>query len=108
MKKTLLVVAIATMSLGTTSVLAQDVNTAKADTTVVNNTQAPADEFVKMNSQELPEAVQLALGKEYSGGTIKEAYTATKGEEKLYKVVLISKEGEEITVILNEKGEIKK
>ena len=98
MKKTLLVVAIATMSLGTTSVLAQD----------VNNTQAPADEFVKMNAQELPEAVQLALGKEYSGGTIKEAYTATKGEEKLYKVVLISKEGEEITVILNEKGEIKK
>ena len=106
MKKAL-VVAIVAISLGTTTVWAQDVNTAKADSTVANTVQAPADEFVRMDAHELPQAVQLTLGKTYSGGTIKEAYTATKGEEKCYKVVLVSKEGKDITVILNEKGEIK-
>ncbi len=106
--KKVLAVAIVTMCLGTTEVFAQDVNTTKADTTTVNNSQAPADEFVKMDAHDLPQDVQLALGKEYSGYTIKEAYIATKEEEKLYKVVLVSKEGKDTTVILTEKGEIKK
>lgn len=55
--------------------------------------------------KELPEAVAQAVAKNYEGATIKEAYVAEKESGKVYKVILTTKDSQEVTVLMNEKGE---
>ena len=43
--------------------------------------------------------------KNYEGATIKEAYVAEKESGKVYKVILTTKDSQEVTVLMNEKGE---
>ena len=67
--------------------------------------QAAADSVVKIDLSDIPSVVQQAISTTYPECTIKEAYVSEKDGAKLYKIVLTSKEGEEIVAILNEKGE---
>ena len=46
-----------------------------------------------------------AIAKSYEDATIKEAYVAEKETGKVYKVILTTKDAQEVTVLLNEKGE---
>ena len=91
MKKVLVAVALV-MGLGSSVAFAQEViNT----TSVEMQAQVPQDEFTKIDVKELPEAVAQAVAKNYEGATIKEAY----------KVILTTKDSQEVTVLMNEKGE---
>ena len=101
MKKVLVAVALV-MGLGSSVALAQEViNT----TSVEMQAQVPQDEFTKIDVKELPEAVAQAVAKNYEGATIKEAYVAEKESGKVYKVILTTKDSQEVTVLMNEKGE---
>ncbi len=101
MKKVLVAVALV-MGLGSSVAFAQEVSDT---TTVVTNTQAPQDEFTKIDVKELPEAVVQAIAKKYEGAAITEAYTAEKESGKIYKVVLTTEDVQVLTVLMNEKGE---
>lgn len=106
MKKVLVVLAMI-MGMGTSFVFAQSL----VETPAVEQTQQdPKDEFTKVEVKDLPQAVVDALGKNYPGATIKEAFIAEKETGKVYKVTLIvtkdDQSTEEITVPLNEKGEL--
>ena len=89
MKKVLVAVALV-MGLGSSVAFAQEVSNTPV---VENQTQAPQDEYTKVEVKDLPEAVAQAIAKSYEGATIKEAYVAEK------------ETGQEVTVLLNEKGE---
>ena len=89
MKKVLVAVALV-MGLGSSVAFAQE---------VINTTS------VEMQAKELPEAVAQAVAKNYEGATIKEAYVAEKESGKVYKVILTTKDSQEVTVLMNEKGE---
>ena len=85
MKKVLVAVALV-MGLGSSVAFAQEViNT----TSVEMQVQVPQDEFTKIDVKELPE----------------EAYVAEKESGKVYKVILTTKDSQEVTVLMNEKGE---
>lgn len=99
MKKLLVAVAMV-LGLGTSVAFAQDVE----NSTVVEAQAAPV-EFVKMDAATLPQAVVDALAKDNEGSTIKEAFVAEKPEGKVFKVVITTKDGQEVTALLNEKGE---
>ena len=86
MKKVLVAVALV-MGLGSSVAFAQEVSNTPV---VENQTQAPQDEYTKV---------------EVKGATIKEAYVAEKETGKVYKVILTTKDAQEVTVLLNEKGE---
>ena len=101
MKKVLVAVALV-MGLGSSVAFAQNAENANA---VVATAQAPQDEYTKIEVKDLPAAVTEALGKAYPESTIKEASVTTKEEGKLYKVVVTQKDGTDVTVVLNEKGE---
>lgn len=100
MKKILLVVALF-MGLGSSAAIANVLVTSN----VMTSPQVPqTEEFVKIDSTEIPALVMNALAKDHVGATIKEAFVGQKDGVKIYKIVL-TKEAEEITVLLNEKGE---
>lgn len=99
MKKVLVALAVV-MGLGTSVVFAQEAQPATVETA-----QVPQDEFTKIEVKDLPEAVTQALAKSYEGATIKEAAVAEKEAGKLYKILLVTTETKEVTVIMNEKGE---
>lgn len=101
MKKVLVAVAMI-LATGSSVVLAQEVNGSAA---TVAEVQTPQDEFVKMNPEELPQAVLETLAKDYKGSTVKEAYVKEKDGAKTYKLVLAGEDGVETVAILNEKGE---
>jgi len=100
MKKVLVAVAMV-LGMGSTTVFAQDVQTAQ----VVATQQAPQDEFVKIEVTELPQTVTDAVAKLGEGTTIKEAFVCTKEDGKVFKLVLTAEDGTETTVLFNEKGE---
>ena len=100
MKKVLVALALV-MGLGSSVAFAQEVN----NTAVVEAAQTPQNEFVKMDPAQLPQAVMQTLAKDYEGSSVKEAYVKEKDEAKIYKVVITTQDGQESTVILNEKGE---
>ena len=101
MKKVLVAVALV-MGLGSSVAFAQEVENSTA---VETQAQAPQDEYTKVEVKDLPEAVAQAIAKSYEGATIKEAYVAEKETGKVYKVILTTKDAQEVTVLLNEKGE---
>lgn len=63
------------------------------------------DEFAKMEVKDLPQAVTDAVLKANEGSTINDAFVAGADAEKKYKVIITNSEGQEVTLILNEKGE---
>lgn len=99
MKKVLVAVAMI-LGLGTSVAFAQEVK----DPTVTE-AQAPQVEFTKIDVKDLPQAVVDAVAKGNEGSTTKEAFVADKPEGKVFKVVIVTKDGEEVTLLLNEKGE---
>ena len=101
MKKVLVAVALV-LGLGSSVAFAQEVSNTPA---VETQTQAPQDEYTKIEVKDLPEAVTQAIAKSYEDATIKEAYVAEKETGKVYKVILTTKDAHEVTVLLNEKGE---
>lgn len=99
-EKVLVAVALV-MGLGSSVAFAQEVSNTPV---VENQTQAPQDEYTKVEVKDLPEAVAQAIAKSYEGATIKEAYVAEKETGKVYKVILTTKDAQEVTVLLNEKA----
>ena len=101
MKKVLVALA---MILGVSSsvAFAQEVSNSTA---VVTETQVPQDEFVKMDPTQLPQAVLQTLATKYENSSVKEAYVKEKDGAKIYKVTVIDQDGQEVEVLLNEKGE---
>lgn len=105
MKKVLVAVAVALvmgLGLGSSVAFAQEVNNSTA---VETTAQAPQEEYTKIDAKELPAPVMEALAKSYEGASIKEAFVAAKETGKVYKVVIVTKDAQEVTVLLNEKGE---
>lgn len=96
MKKLFIAVALF-MGLGTSVVVAANMNSGVELISVVND-------YKPIKVEELPQAVQDAIKKDYSEFTIKEVFVDE--ELKTYKVVLTDKEGAESTVVFNEKGEV--
>ena len=84
MKKVLVAVALV-LGLGSSVAFAQEVSNTPA---VETQTQAPQDEYTKIEVKDLPEA-----------------YVAEKETGKVYKVIITTKDAQEVTVLLNEKGE---
>ena len=108
MKKVLVALAMI-MGLGTSVAFAG----VSGDTLAVEQTmQTPQDEFTKIDVKDVPAVVINALAKDYEGAALKNAFVAEKETGKVYKVVLtVTKEDqstEDVTVLLNEKGEIVK
>ena len=101
MKKVLVAVALV-MRLGSSVAFAQEVENSTA---VETQAQAPQDEFTKIDAKKLPDAVMNALAKSYEGASIKEVYSADKETGKIYKVILTTKDSQEVTVLLDKKGE---
>ncbi len=101
MKRVLVALALV-MGLGGSVSFAQEVSNTPA---VENKAQSPQDEFTKIEVKDLPEAVGLSIAKSYEGTTVKEAYVAETEAGKVFKVVLTTKDAEELTVLFNEKGE---
>ena len=68
------------------------------------NQQTSQDKFTKITVKELPQVV-----KNYEGTIVKEAFVAEKENGKVYKIIVTAikedQSTEEITVLLNEKGE---
>ena len=100
------VLAALVMVLGTGSsvVFAQEVNNSSA---IVAEAQVPQDEFVKIDPTELPQAVMQTLAKDYEGASVKEAYVKETEETTLYKIIIVTQDGQEAETLLNEKGEIR-
>ena len=105
MKKVLVALAMV-MGLGSSVAFAYVVSGTQS---VEQTQQNPQDEFTKVEVKDLPQAVMNVLAKDYAGAVIKEAFISEKETGKIYKDVLtITKENqstEEVTVLLNEKGE---
>ena len=102
MKKVLVAVAVL-MGLGSSVAFAQVVKDSIAVETVVQN---PQDEFTKIEMKDLPEAVTQAIAKTYEGSSIKEAFVAEKESGKVYKAIVTTKDAKDVTVLVNEKGEV--
>jgi hypothetical protein len=75
------------------------------DTTVVITPTQVKDEFIKINIETLPLQVQTFITKTYPESTIKEAFELIKDSDKIYKVIILTKERKEIISMLNAKGE---
>ena len=106
MKKELVALAMI-MGLGTSVAFA---NVLESTTAVEQTQQDPQEEFTKIDVKDIPQAVMETLGKEYEGATIKEAFVAERETGKVYKVILTvtleDQSTQEVTVLVNEKGEI--
>ena len=63
------------------------------------------DEYAKVELKDVPQAVKDAVAKDYEGSSIKEAFVAGADGEKKYKIVILSKDQTEQTLLYNEKGE---
>ena len=100
MKKVLVAVALV-MGLGSSVAFAQEVENSTA---VETQAQAPQDEFTKIDAKKLPDAVMNALAKSYEGASIKEVYSADKETGKIYKVVLTTKDSQEVYRTSGRKG----
>ena len=84
--------------LGTgTSIMANDAMRIDNDTVTV------ADNFKSIDLKELPQSVKDAIAKKYPESTLKEASLAIKKEEgiKSYRVVYVTKEGVENSILIN-------
>lgn len=98
MKKLFVAVALV-MGLGTSVAFANNMVSRVETVSMVN-------EYKPIEASKLPQAVQDAIKKDYAEFTIKNA--AFDETAKTYKVVLTGKDGKDVTVVFNEKGEVQK
>lgn len=100
MKKVLVAIAVI-MSVGSFSAFAAE----SLNSIEVCSVQSTQDEYTAIDLASVPDAVKSGVEKAYAGQTIKEAAVAEKEGVKTYKLVIVSTEGTESTVIFNDKGE---
>lgn len=100
MKKVLVIALSMMLGAGSSAVWAQ-----VAGSPTVTEIQVQQDEFVKIDPADLPQAVAQTLAKDYAGTSVKEAYVKETDGTKIYKIIVVSADGAETTVLLNEKGE---
>ncbi|MEH6763608.1 MAG: hypothetical protein V7655_03825 [Aequorivita antarctica] len=70
-----------------------------AETTIV---AAPVQDYKEVKASEVPQAVQDAVAKDFSGATISKAFVNANGE---YKIQLATADKKAATVYANAKGE---
>ncbi|SRX73293.1 hypothetical protein [Aequorivita antarctica] len=70
-----------------------------AETAIV---AAPVQDYKEVKASEVPQAVQDAVAKDFSGATISKAYVNANGE---YKIQLATADKKAATVYANAKGE---
>lgn len=70
-----------------------------AETAIV---AAPVQDYKEVKASEVPQAVQDAVAKDFSGATISKAYVNANGE---YKIQLANADKKAATVYANAKGE---
>jgi hypothetical protein len=68
-------------------------------------TERQMKDFTPIEVKDLPEPIQKAIAAKYADATIKSAAFDTKDGEKIFKIVLLTKDSKEITTYYNEKGE---
>lgn len=105
MKKNVLLVAVALfMSLSSTGIAkANDVQVSVSDSVSLASSQD--DGFTVIDPLKLPEGVTKALVASYKDFKIKEAAFAETELGKVYKVILVSPDSKEVTILFNDKGE---
>ena len=69
------------------------------------NPQVPEDGYLRIDLQELPQAVTEAVNVGYETPVILEAYVSTREEGYLFKLVLALSDGTLVTTIYNAKGD---
>ena len=100
MKKVLVAVALV-MGLGSSVAFAQEViNT----TSVEMQAQVPQDEFTKIDVKSYRKQWHRLLPRTMKVLQSKKLYVAEKESGKVYKVILTTKDSQEVTVLMNEKG----
>lgn len=99
--KKLLFLLVLFLGIGTGGIQASTITVASTLETIVMT-----KDFNPIDVKQLPDSVQKAIAAKYSELTIKAAFYDTKDDgTKYYKVVFADKEGKEIIVYYNEKGE---
>ncbi|HET8803631.1 MAG TPA: hypothetical protein VFM72_03570 [Aequorivita sp.] len=73
-----------------------------AETAVVAAVATPVQDYKEVKSSEVPQTVQDAVAKDFSGATISKAYVNANGE---YKIQLATADAKSATVYANAKGE---
>jgi|SRR5690606_7439387 len=73
-----------------------------AETAVVATDATPVQDYKEVKSSEVPQSVQDAVAKDFSGATISKAYVNANGE---YKIQLATADAKSATVYANAKGE---
>ena len=105
MKKVLVALTMV-MGMGSAVAFAQELVKLPA---MEQNQQTSQDKLTKITVKELPQVVKSTLSKDYEGTIVKEAFVAEKENGKVYKIIVTAikedQSTEEITVLLNEKGE---
>ncbi|MCD8269286.1 MAG: hypothetical protein LUD46_13100 [Parabacteroides sp.] len=98
MKKIVLMVAV----VACVAFASQNAQALTVNTSVENVAQ---DEYTKVELEDVPQAVKDAVAKDYEGSSIKEAFVAGADAAKKYKVVIVTEDQMEQTLLYNEKGE---
>lgn len=102
MKKVLVTVAMI-LGVSTFATFAQEVTPPVTEN--ATEATAPQDEFVKMDPSALPQSLVEKLAVTNEGASVKEAYVKETEGKKIYKLVLVTTDEQELTVILDENGE---
>lgn len=99
MKRVIMIMAIAT----SVSFATQAIN--PVEITINPQEVVTQDEFVVIEVKDLPAPVVESIRKTYAESVIKKAFV-TQTEKKIYKVIIVTADQKEVTVLLNEKGEV--
>ena len=99
MKRVIMIMAIAT----SVSFATQAIN--PVEITINPQEVVTQDEFVVIEVKDLPAPVIESIRKTYAESVIKKAFV-TQTEKKIYKVIVVTADQKEVTVLLNEKGEV--
>ncbi|MDD3508480.1 MAG: hypothetical protein PHY27_08655 [Parabacteroides sp.] len=99
MKRVIMIMAIAT----SVSFATQAIN--PVEKTINPQEVVTQDEFVVIEVKDLPAPVVESIRKTYAESVIKKAFI-TQTEKKTYKVIVVTADQKEVTVLLNEKGEV--
>lgn len=73
-----------------------------SETAVVATVATPVQDYKEVKASEVPQTVQDAVAKDFSGATVSKAYVNAKGE---YKLDLATADKKAATVYANAKGE---
>ena len=103
MKKLSYLIAVAVLSLVSTTSFAQDV--AEVTDVAVEVVESVEQEKVEIQLSELPEAVATAIGADFEGYTAEKAFKSSVDGQDIFTIQL-SKDGEAIEVNYNAEGKV--